>query len=646
MNSLKENDNNYTNVFCRFRPITKKESEFSSEQISQMSSSTILNIDTSKEKNIFSFNFDYIFPPNSSQQDIYENCAKKSVENFLLGYNSAIITYGPNNCGKSYTMTGKIEDDNLKGIIPRAVKDIFEFIYDNDNLEFIVKVSIINIYKDKIRDLININDNIILKDDEYNPDEIIFDGVYEKYISNENEILKLLEKGINNKAKLDYNINLNGKFSKSNFIFILKLIQNNKKEGFFTKSDLIFFDSSGEENLYPTSDSISKDQSPIQIFFKKLIEGNYKPNIILTCSSSKYNQEITLKYLRFVEKIKAIKNKAKINKELSYDKLKEKIRNYESKIKFLEKSNTSRKLNNKMRFDDIFQLIVDLINNENNIEKKEDIFEKIYNLKEKYDSDIENLNKKIRDLEEKIKLNNEIKYKIQKDLINQQTKNLRNNNIFNEFAEFINELKKTKEIDIKKISEFEIKLNNYKMDDSFDINLNGSEKINNYTFNNIIFEKNVELVYENENNFNKSEKFSQTEMNHRKLSQLELNKENDIKYLSQCLEENKDIILELKKEILILQNKNKFLENNAPLSERKIRDKNLILENNILELKKKYEESQVKRLILEEKCRKLNNIFLNKKMKWINEKDETVNKSINAPKNIIQISTKNNEDKI
>lgn len=270
INLEKENDNNNTNVFCRFRPMTKKELEFSSEQISPKISTTELNINTSKEKNIFSFNFDQIFPPNTTQQEIYEKCAKKSVENFLLGYNCAIVTHGQSDSGKNYTMTGKINDNGLKGIIPRAVKDVFEFIFDNENLDFIVKVSMIDIYQDKIKDLINNNSDInILKDDEFNKDEIIFDGIYEKYVSNENEILNLLEQGINNKARLDYSINLDGKFSKSNFIFILKLIQINKKEDFFLKSELIFSNSSGEDNLFPVSNSYEKEKSPIHIFFKK-----------------------------------------------------------------------------------------------------------------------------------------------------------------------------------------------------------------------------------------------------------------------------------------------------------------------------------------------------------------------------------------
>ena len=160
-------------------------------------------------------------------------------------------------------------------------------------------------------------------------------------------------------------------------------------------------------------------------------------------------------------------------------------------------------------------------------------------------------------------------------------------------------------------------------------------------FAQLISEKNIQLTYKNDF----KEKNSKKEINfHNESSKFDIDQEKDIKYLSLCLEENKQIILELKKEIVNLQNKNKILENNTLLNERKIRDKNMILENNILELKKKYEESQIKRLILEDKCRQLSSIFLNKKMNLIDIKDESINKSIGTPKNIVKISTKIEEN--
>ena len=658
-NKEKENDNNYTKVYCRFRPMNKKETEYSQEQISTMTSTNILDINTSKEKNIFSFNFDYIFGPNSTQQDIYDNCAKKSVENFLLGYNSAIIIHGQNNSGKSYTMSGKNDDNNLKGIIPRVAEDVFEFIRDNENLEFIVQVSIVDIYKDKIKDLITNNDININLDEEPSNNKINFEGIYEKSIINENEVLKILEKGINNKSKLDYNINLNGNFSKSNFIFILKLIQNNKKEELFTKSELIFMDTSGEENLFSFEAPLPNEQASLSTFFKKIFYGNYKTSLIITCSPSIFNQEITLQFLRFGEKMKKIKNNAEKNEEVSYNKLKKQLLDAKEEIQNLKnlmnkennKKNDIIKNNKDLSFDEIFKSILDNINKEN----KEKLDEQLYNLKDKYNSDIDNLNKKIDDLEQKIKFNNDIKNKLQKNIIIQQTKNLEFNNIINDFIQFISELKKSKEINTKLISNVETKLKNMEINNiNKDINIQNKNDYN--YFHDLTLVKNIELNYINDNNMNniiinnsqeiKSEKYAQTIVNQSRIEKIELEYENDIKYLRLCLEENKDIILELKNEIINLQNKNKILENNSALNERKIRDKNLLLENSVLELKKKYEESQTKRLILESKCRKLNKIFTDKRFNLINAKDESINKSIATPKNIIKILPEIEEDKI
>ena len=658
-NKEKENDNNYTKVYCRFRPMNKKETEYSQEQISTMTSTNVLDINTSKEKNIFSFNFDYIFGPNSTQQDIYDNCAKKSVENFLLGYNSAIIIHGQNNSGKSYTMSGKNDDNNLKGIIPRVAEDVFEFIRDNENLEFIVQVSIVDIYKDKIKDLITNNDININLDEEPSNNKINFEGIYEKSIINENEVLKILEKGINNKSKLDYNINLNGNFSKSNFIFILKLIQNNKKEELFTKSELIFMDTSGEENLFSFEAPLPNEQASLSTFFKKIFYGNYKASLIITCSPSIFNQEITLQFLRFGEKMKKIKNNAEKNEEVSYNKLKKQLLDAKEEIQNLKnlmnkennKKNDIIKNNKDLSFDEIFKSILDNINKEN----KEKLDEQLYNLKDKYNSDIDNLNKKIDDLEQKIKFNNEIKNKLQKNIIIQQTKNLEFNNIINDFIQFISELKKSKEINTKLISNVETKLKNMEINNiNKDINIQNKNDYN--YFHDLTLVKNIELNYINDNNMNniiinnsqeiKSEKYAQTIVNQSRIEKIELEYENDIKYLRLCLEENKDIILELKNEIINLQNKNKILENNSALNERKIRDKNLLLENSVLELKKKYEESQTKRLILESKCRKLNKIFTDKRFNLINAKDESINKSIATPKNIIKILPEIEEDKI
>ena len=224
--------------------------------------------------------------------------------------------------------------------------------------------------------------------------------------------------------------------------------------------------------------------------------------------------------------MKKIKNKAKINEEVSYNKLKKQLENAQAENKRLE--NLMNKTNNDdnniinnnkdLSFDELFKSIIDCINNEN----KEILMEKLYNLKDKYNSDIDILNKKIEELEQNIKFKNEIKNKLQKNLISQQTKNLEYNNIFKDFTNFISELKKSKEINMNQIFDIEIKLKNFnKSNENKDENIINKNNIN--VFHDLILVKNIELNYCNENNFNniilnnsveiKSENYAQTIVN-------------------------------------------------------------------------------------------------------------------------------------
>jgi len=124
-------------------------------------------------------------------------------------------------------------------------------------------------------------------------------------------------------------------------------------------------ETSGEENLF----SLNEPQSPLPIFFKKIFLGNYRPNLIITCSPSIFHQETTLQFLRFGEKMKNIKNKDKINEEVSYNKLKKQLENAQAENKRLE--NLMNKTNNDdnniinnnkdLSFEELFKSIIDCI---------------------------------------------------------------------------------------------------------------------------------------------------------------------------------------------------------------------------------------------------------------------------------------------
>ena len=83
--------------------------------------------------NMYKFTFDTVLPPQVKQQEMYGNCAKEVVLSTVQGYNGTVLAYGQTGSGKTHTMQGSFESARKqeRGIIPRAVDDIFSYIRNN-----------------------------------------------------------------------------------------------------------------------------------------------------------------------------------------------------------------------------------------------------------------------------------------------------------------------------------------------------------------------------------------------------------------------------------------------------------------------------------------------------------------------------------
>lgn len=82
------------------------------------------------------------------------------VQDILEGYNATIFAYGQSGSGKTHTMEGSKSDPSLAGIIPRAANQIFEGVFSSDeNIEFMLCASFVEIYMEKIRDLLDDGSN-------------------------------------------------------------------------------------------------------------------------------------------------------------------------------------------------------------------------------------------------------------------------------------------------------------------------------------------------------------------------------------------------------------------------------------------------------------------------------------------------------
>ena len=361
--SSNSQENTNIKVFYRFQEMKEKGKELT-PKIFDFTSENSLTFHSSKENNVYSFNFDKIFLPSSTLQNIYDQSMKNIIEDILSGYNGSIILYR-NDLTEENNVKEKNneEEEIIKEIIPRAIKDIFNYISNNENIDFILKISIIEISEEKIRDLINKkNTNLNIKKDDING--IYIEDLSEHYVSTQEEIISLLEIANNNKLQSYTYTNLNDNYCKSHFIFILKIAQINKKNGFITTSKLFLVDLGGikknvksgieglilgEENYYDKSLITLKkvinylsNRKSINIPYKdskltKILQdcfgGNFKTNIIINCFPSINNELEILNNLRFGEKIRKIKNKPVIKNELTIEQLKKMINELNAKIK-------------------------------------------------------------------------------------------------------------------------------------------------------------------------------------------------------------------------------------------------------------------------------------------------------------------------
>ena len=338
-------------VVCRFRPLNERELS--------ISDSTCVDF-PSDQKSVsvpqdglspLTFRFDHVFSPSAYQEDIYLKSAKSIVESVMQGYNGTVLAYGQTSSGKTFTMTGIMEDPVLMGITPRMVTHLFDFISNSsDQLEFTVKISYCEIYMERIRDLIDIS----RKDLKVHEDK--FKGVYignlsESYVNSDAGVYDLMKMGTNNREVGFTEMNKGS--SRSHAIFIVSVTQTNTQNLSTKVGKLYLVDLAGSEKVGKTgaagkrleeaktinksltvlgqvimnltdskSTHIPYRDSKLTRVLQDSLGGNSKTSLIITCSPSPFNLDETIGTLRFGIRAKSVKNKPKINKEFTVAELK------------------------------------------------------------------------------------------------------------------------------------------------------------------------------------------------------------------------------------------------------------------------------------------------------------------------------------
>ncbi|XP_072512674.1 kinesin-like protein KIF1B isoform X6 [Salminus brasiliensis] len=220
-------------VAVRVRPFNSRETSKESKCIIQMqgNSTTILNPKNPKESPK-SFSFDYSYwshtspddPSFASQSRVYNDIGKEMLQHAFEGYNVCIFAYGQTGAGKSYTMMGK-QEEGQEGIIPLLCEELFEKINDNNNEEisYSVEVAYMEIYCERVRDLLNPKNKGNLRVREHPLLGPYVEDLSKLAVTSYTDIADLMDAG--NKARTVAATNMNETSSRSHAVFTIVFTQ-------------------------------------------------------------------------------------------------------------------------------------------------------------------------------------------------------------------------------------------------------------------------------------------------------------------------------------------------------------------------------------------------------------------------------------
>ncbi|XP_077209173.1 kinesin-like protein KIF13A isoform X6 [Paroedura picta] len=354
-------------VAVRVRPMNKRELDLNTKCIVEMEGNqTVLHPPPSNKQGENRklpkvFAFDYCFwsmdesntAKYAGQEVVFQCLGEGILEKAFQGYNACIFAYGQTGSGKSFSMMGNTEQ---LGLIPRLCCALFQRIAleENDSHTFKVEVSYMEIYNEKVRDLLDPKGSRqSLKVREHKVLGPYVDGLSQLAVTGFEDIESLMSEG--NKSRTVAATNMNEESSRSHAVFNIIVtqtlydLQSGNSGEKVSKVSLV--DLAGSERVSKTGaagerlkegSNINKSLSTLGLVISSLADqaagkgknkfvpyrdsvltwllkdnlgGNSQTAMIATISPAADNYEETLSTLRYADRAKRIVNHAIINED-------------------------------------------------------------------------------------------------------------------------------------------------------------------------------------------------------------------------------------------------------------------------------------------------------------------------------------------
>ncbi|XP_010995585.2 kinesin-like protein KIF9 isoform X2 [Camelus dromedarius] len=190
---------------------------------------------------------------DASQDLVYETVAKDVVSQALDGYNGTIMCYGQTGAGKTYTMTGATENYKHRGILPRALQQVFRMIEERPTHAITVRVSYLEIYNESLFDLLStlpyVGPSVTPMTIVESPQGVFIKGLSVHLTSQEEDAFSLLFEGETNRIIASHTMNKSS--SRSHCIFTIYMEAHSRtlsNEKYIT-SKINLVDLAGSERL-------------------------------------------------------------------------------------------------------------------------------------------------------------------------------------------------------------------------------------------------------------------------------------------------------------------------------------------------------------------------------------------------------------
>ncbi len=196
-----------------------------------------------------------------TQDEIYEETVRPMIDQDLFkGIHCTLFSYGQTGSGKTHTLIGSNQHRDDRGLLPRSLEQIFETIdcNSNDNISYSceVKVSIVEIYHEKLKDLLGIDVNSApptssssvgtsLAIREQSDGTIYVENLREIPIFGTQDFNKLLSQAL--KRRVTGGHKLNEHSSRSHLCCLISLTQIDKANSTEISSKLSIIDLAGSE---------------------------------------------------------------------------------------------------------------------------------------------------------------------------------------------------------------------------------------------------------------------------------------------------------------------------------------------------------------------------------------------------------------